>query len=317
MRKLFNQFAWAVTAVLCVFAVLRASQSLGTPNLVLIAAIAPLLMLVALPLLLYAFFFRRWILMVPTLVLSVVAVLWLWSDASLLGGPSPGFGPKVTVVTANINAANADPVSAFDQLAAAEVDLILLQEITPEAMASLATSAWWTQYPHQVNDARDGYYGSVILSRLPLRGEVLWVDGWPMTEAWVDLDGHEVRVINVHVVAPLSNSSVERWKAQLFELGLIGDSTQAPLIMAGDFNATRQHGPLQDLYALGFEDAFLEAGRGIGATWPNGRTGISLLRLDRIFMSDDFQAITARELDPAGSDHRPVFAELELKLAEG
>jgi len=314
MRTMIHRGAWAITLVLGLFALLRAIATVGTPNLVLIAAVTPMILLAAFVLAAYAFLTNKWLLLIPTVALSLLSIFWLSTDVNLFPSSNPGQGLALRVVTANLSAdANPDPQAAFSALAATGADVILLQEVDAPGLASMQASPDWARYPHRVLDAREGFFGSAIVSTRPMTGDVLWVDGWPMTEGQMTIDSTDIRIINVHVVPPLNNSNISRWQAQLHELSLLADATLSPLIIGGDFNATLQHPPLQDLYDAQLSDAFLEAGRGLGATWPVGHTSPRpFLRLDRVLFNDELHAVDAQYGPDTGSDHRSVMVDLEL-----
>jgi len=88
---------------------------------------------------------------------------------------------------------------------------------------------------------------------------------------------------------------------------------KGPVILAGDFNTPpsgRIYGSLRQRYA----DAFQNRGWGWGYTYP---ARLPLLRIDHIFHTSDWRTVDAAVGARAGSDHRPVFAELELASGKG
>jgi len=95
-----------------------------------------------------------------------------------------------------------------------------------------------------------------------------------------------------------------------------------PLILAGDFN-TPPAGAIYGRLTERLRDAFAEAGLGWGHTYPSvwttptlrGRSyrlPWSMLRIDYVFHSAHWQATASEVGGRAGSDHRPLFAELAL-----
>lgn len=81
-----------------------------------------------------------------------------------------------------------------------------------------------------------------------------------------------------------------------------------PIIVAGDFN-TPPAGHVYGLLSGPWQDAFSESGLGWGFTYP---ATFPLLRIDHIFHSADWRAVTSRVGNAPGSDHRPLLAELAL-----
>ena len=87
--------------------------------------------------------------------------------------------------------------------------------------------------------------------------------------------------------------------------------------MAGDFNATGDHEPMDELLGThGLRDAFTEVGRGVGATWPQwDGPVIPVMRLDHVVLTDTVAALSAQVQDSPGSDHRRLSVELALPSA--
>lgn len=85
-----------------------------------------------------------------------------------------------------------------------------------------------------------------------------------------------------------------------------------PLVLCGDFNET----PQTRVYRLAteeLEDAFLDKGSGMGATYGGY---IPFLRIDYILYSDAFEVLSFKKAsDIQFSDHYPITATLKLKSA--
>jgi endonuclease/exonuclease/phosphatase (EEP) superfamily protein YafD len=111
-------------------------------------------------------------------------------------------------------------------------------------------------------------------------------------------------VINVHTVAPINESQARRWRGQLGLLARQNEETDGPLVMAGDYNATKDHGPMDAVLASGMRDAYSEAGTGVGATWPQwGSPTIPVMRLDHVLVNEQVTVLSARIEPNRGSDH--------------
>jgi endonuclease/exonuclease/phosphatase (EEP) superfamily protein YafD len=82
-----------------------------------------------------------------------------------------------------------------------------------------------------------------------------------------------------------------------------------PVLLAGDFN-TPPAGRIYGAIRKQFGDSFSARGLGWGYTYPSQR---SLLRIDYVFHSRDWDTVQCAVGSEVGSDHRPVFAELALR----
>lgn len=115
-------------------------------------------------------------------------------------------------------------------------------------------------------------------------------------------------------------SGIDEWEqnvadrmAQARALANAAQTSVRPIILAGDFNAPDQSLVVRTLQSAGIRDAFAAAGTGYGYTYGHSlRPGISFLRIDHIFVS---QNIGVRDCFVGGklaSPHRPVIADLVL-----
>jgi endonuclease/exonuclease/phosphatase (EEP) superfamily protein YafD len=80
----------------------------------------------------------------------------------------------------------------------------------------------------------------------------------------------------------------------------------AARIVAGDFNAP-QGDKIFSLLGPRMSDTFAAAGRGLGNTLLNDRP---VLRIDQIWVSDEFAVLQAFAHKSSASDHRLVVADV-------
>jgi endonuclease/exonuclease/phosphatase (EEP) superfamily protein YafD len=127
-----------------------------------------------------------------------------------------------------------------------------------------------------------------------------------------------ITVFNVHPLRSGGWRQRYRQIASLLEEEVLPEKT--PVILGGDFNAP-DHSQLYELVAGHLKNAHREAGLGFGFTYPSSDVRVlrlfpapSVVRIDHIFFSDHFVALRAGTMDESGgSDHRAVFAELDLQ----
>jgi endonuclease/exonuclease/phosphatase (EEP) superfamily protein YafD len=306
---------WILGAGMAGLGMNRIFRSTRWPHLIGLQAVGMWLLLPAYPLTLLALIGRRWALAGVAATLSAANTVWLRRQtATGRAGVAPAGASRIRLVTANIFGGNGEVPLLAGDLAAGGADLILLQEVTEQHVADLRAAGVLDAFPFQVLAPSGKPHGSAILSKLPIKcGAVIAVAGYPMTRAEVETASGSVVVVNVHPLAPSVGHQVAAWREQLAGLTrLVGDEA-GPLIVAGDFNATADHLPFNQLLGTGLRDAFDEAGKGIGATWPAWRRPmIPVMRLDHVLVRGPMTVLSAEVQDIRGSDHRRVSVEVAV-----
>ncbi|WP_435830628.1 endonuclease/exonuclease/phosphatase family protein [Polymorphospora rubra] len=230
------------------------------------------------------------------------------------GGPAPG-GPVLRVLTSNVLAGAADPAAVLALVRAERVDVLALQEFTPDAQAALDTLGIADVLPHRVTNPLVGTQGSALYSRFPLSDTgIRWNDGG-FSQAYGTVavpDGPGVLAESVHPAAPYAVSVLDAWRTDL--AAQPAATPDGPLrVLAGDFNATLDHAPLRALIDTGYVDAAAARGAGLIGTWgPYDGDPIPPVTIDHVLV-DRRIGVRAVAVHPvAGSDHRAVLAELAL-----
>lgn len=252
------------------------------------------------------------------LALAAAVALVVAVAPRALDGPQPSLagGRPLSVMTVNLAYGNGDPDVIMELVREHDVELLSLQEMTPEAVRRLDAAGARERFPHRALDARRGAQGSGIMARHALR-DVRRPQGLrlAMPEATMLVPGvGPVRVKAVHPVAPL-RGDVAVWREGLRSLPrATPDGTMRMLV--GDFNATLDHDELRDLLGSGYVDAADAAGAGLHATYGvGGRLLTPPITIDHVLV-DRRARVTAASVHPiAGSDHRAVVATIELPAA--
>ncbi|MEU4471209.1 endonuclease/exonuclease/phosphatase family protein [Micromonospora sp. NPDC023888] len=259
---------------------------------------------------------RRWW---PAAVAALTAVALLGVVAPrALAAPQPAAaGPTVRLLTANLLAGSGDARTLVELVRRHEVDVLTVQEFTPEAQAALDQAGLDRLLPHRQLNPEIGTPGSGLYSRWPLTDVGLRrnLDGWGFTQAYgtVSIPGAPpVRVESAHPSAPYALDQVGFWRADL--------TAQPPAtpdgglqILAGDFNATLDHSPLRALLHTGYVDAADATGEGLTGTWgPYDGDLIPPVTIDHVLVDRRIAVQSVRVLALPGSDHRPVLATLTL-----
>ncbi len=232
--------------------------------------------------------------------------------------------PRISVMTMNISPRVADATQLIQVLRQSNAQIIALQELHL-SIAEVLAPELIDLYPYQALQASEQYTRGVgIFSQFPI------VDDQPIENLvlggqlthLVMADEQIISLLNVHPPPPQTPYTGINSSLRNAEIKMILDIARRelnPVLLVGDFNSTTQN----DDYALiteSYRDAFLEAGTGLGSTFPNfARINPDLswlppiIRIDYIFHSPEWTALSAHAFtESGGSDHYPVYAELAL-----
>ena len=211
------------------------------------------------------------------------------------------------VLTLNVKGGGADAEAVTATVAALEVDILAVQELTAGWCSGWPSAGWTTSCRSSHLDPREGSQGTGLWSRWPLT-PLAPVAGVLAATPRARIDppgGPPVTVTAVHPVAPVADQE-HRWRQ---ELGLIQAAlagTTGPQLAAGDFNASRDHGAFRALLRSGFVDCADAARQRAwpGLTWPADRRYPPLMRLDHV-LAPRRRGPRARGQDRPRAGHRP------------
>ena len=218
------------------------------------------------------------------------------------------------ILTLNALIGGADPAATVAAVRRDHVDVLAVQELTPEMVGRLTDAGVLDLLPFVHSDPREGGAGTGLWSRHPLT-PLPSVPGLRLASpcARITLGGQPVILRAVHPVAPFQGRHRD-WHRELSQLRAVLVATPGAQVVAGDFNASRDHRPFRDLLAAGFSDcADVAAQRPWpGFTWPANRWYPPVMRLDHILVSPGITVTEARTVVVPGTDHRGVLAVLDL-----
>ncbi|MEV4120398.1 endonuclease/exonuclease/phosphatase family protein [Micromonospora sp. NPDC049645] len=249
--------------------------------------------------------------------LAAIALLGAVAPRALASAQPAAGGPTVRLLTANLLAGSGDARTLVELVRRHEVDVLVVQEFTPDAQAALNQLGLVGLLPHRQLNPEIGTPGSGLYSRWPLTEVGLRrnLEGWGFTQAYATVTvpgGPPVRVESAHPSAPYALDQVDAWRTDL--------TAQPPAtpdgglrILAGDFNATLDHSPLRALLRTGYVDAADATGRGLTGTWgPYDGDLIPPVTIDHVLVDRRIAVRSVRVLTLPNSDHRPVLATITL-----
>ncbi|RJQ88568.1 endonuclease/exonuclease/phosphatase family protein [Amycolatopsis panacis] len=254
-----------------------------------------------------ALLLRRWWIGGVALALAVLLVAFV--VPRVLSDDQPNaHGRTVRVLAANLYLGRVDPATVLQLVRDNRVDVLNLLELTPAAVSGLEKAGLFKDLPYRVLHPANGANGSGIVSRFPLTEQNYAGDSsakQPGAEA--DLGGAKLEVIAVHPRSP--DVGFDGWEQELRDLSrAIGE--HGLRVLAGDFNATLDHAALGTVLSRGYVDAAASVGDGLDPTWPN--TAIPFATLDHVLVDRRVAVRDYRALDVVGTDHRAVYAEVQL-----
>jgi endonuclease/exonuclease/phosphatase (EEP) superfamily protein YafD len=258
-----------------------------------------------------------WWLLLPLLVPALILAWWQRPPRRPpAAAPASGGTGQLRVLTLNVKGGRADPDSVLHSLRQLQVDILAVQEMTADWLDALQQAGITEVLPFSQTDPRAGSAGSGLWTRWPL-APLAPLPGMKnaVPRARVEpAGGQPVTVTVVHPAAPVGWQD-ERWQRDLEIIRSELAGTAGPQLVAGDFNASRDHRVFRDILRAGFVDCADAAGQRHwpGFTWPADRRYPPLMRLDHVLGSEAGCVVhQARTMRIPGTDHRGVLAVLEF-----
>jgi endonuclease/exonuclease/phosphatase (EEP) superfamily protein YafD len=248
--------------------------------------------------------------------------LWIYGANFIPRNPEiPDDVQVISIQSHNILAGNHDTETIVSIIQGFDADIVVMQEVT-HLMAAAFESRLSEDYPYQALHPQNiGVQGMAVLSRYPILEDTYWKYEWvptPLAHQRSVLQITETDSIvlyNSHPTHPGMNYSTfnPSWRSR--EIADVLERTfreELPVLLVGDFNLPDLSEDYQHV-TENYTDAFRESGYGMGWTFGMIPNNPPFLRLDYIFITDDFTPISSRVGDSAGgSDHYPLFAEIGL-----
>lgn len=251
--------------------------------------------------------FARVSLLLLTLVTSVgLLSSAAWELPAFVPNSAAATTESVTVVSLNVRHGGADPAQIAAE--AETADVVMFVEATPEWVQALPEQFRQT-FPNAVGAPLQYDSGSVIFSRYPITStEALPASSFQQWSAIVDTPQlGSVRMVSVHPCNPYCGPGL--WTTEHTELrNWLARQGDLPTVVAGDFNAVDDHGPMRELYAAGWRSAASLAGAGFVRTYPADRRFPPLIGIDHILVNDRLTATSFETFSVPGTDHLGVRA---------
>ncbi|MCX4981951.1 endonuclease/exonuclease/phosphatase family protein [Streptomyces sp. NBC_00572] len=314
LRPRHRVTAWAAGLLLVVPALVTACRALDTDAVTPIPQLLSFLPWLTVPaglaLLLAAAARRRVLTFAAVLVLTATA----WSSVPYMPQTVISYGlplARVKAIAANVEFGQG--TRALTGVIRRERPQLVFVSECDRACRDTLTKTFATELPHYATVDGEGSVGSILLSAYPLRDWRMIPAAMGMPGATADIAGVPVRLQLAHPLPPLPGQ-VHLWKRELARIkDFAARHAQGPTLIAGDFNASQDHAAFRAILAAGgLQDASRRANASRTPTWPMEGPLPPYVQIDHVLVNG-FSVRDVRFLDLAGSDHRAVLADLDLR----
>ncbi len=224
----------------------------------------------------------------------------------------------ITILSVNVMQKN----SSYEKL------LELIKEINPCIVLTMETNKSWERalsslekhYDHSVKVPKENRYGMHFYSKLELTDSKvhhLISSEHPSIEAHLkDSQGNDFVFWGIHPPppSPTEKPTARQKDGELMKLAAFVRQSAVPVVVCGDFNnvcwsqSSKQFGRISRM-----KDARIN--KGIYATFP-AKNRLFRIPIDLFFHSKGVEILNLKVLDPIGSDHLPLLAEIHVVHSE-
>lgn len=259
---------------------------------------------------------RRKILLLSTILClaNLVQIIPLYVPYGVFNNGIRDNSQQVKIVHLNVLTSNRNYQSTINYIEERNPDIIALNEVNQSWIDNLKLSE---EYKYSVEEIREDNFGIALYSRIELknpRTEYFGDAGLPSAAAEFYAGDNEVSILATHPLPPVGRSGVEFRNNQFDSIVRNRNSFKESMILLGDLNTTSWSYGFQNL-VKGMDLYDSRRGYGIDFSWPTTMPVLSV-PIDHCLVSKDIEVLK-REIGPdLGSDHRPVYVELNIsKLA--
>ncbi len=225
------------------------------------------------------------------------AVLCLFLRESFDESQTRSFYPKlnqerkIEIAHFNVSAFNDDYEQMLKVIRESEVDLVSIQEVTPDwnffLREGLAES-----YPFSKTVVRIDFHGLAVYSKHPfIRIDTFHFEEIPNIIGSIEVDSThgEVFFVTSHTEPPVSQAAYQRIEEHMGVVASIVSKLKAPVFTMGDYNVVPWSVELQ---AFRLKSKLNNSRRNFTPTAGSAAMPFFDIPIDHIFYSDDFQCVS-------------------------
>ncbi len=261
----------------------------------------------------------RWIRAIALPCTVGLALQLAWSAPYVPHAAPTASGSPLRVLSVNLNFGKGDAAQLARQVTSERPDVLVLVEVQQPIVDALTADGALAAYPYRVGNVPSGWSatgvesdeGTLVLSRTPITQ--LQRLATPNGQYVVRVDA----ATPVTLVAARPRNMLLGLQAWRADSAAVADAARPhlsePLVLAGDFNAVREHITLQRLLDLGLRDAAEQSGAGWQPTYPTHDVLPPLLAIDHVLVNGRVTATAVRSFALDGTDHRGLVADLVVR----
>jgi endonuclease/exonuclease/phosphatase family metal-dependent hydrolase len=235
---------------------------------------------------------------------------------------TPDYTGKLKIISYNIQWSKRinDAIRELQQeIDLKEADILLLQEMDPPAVVSIASSLQYNYilYPAARYNSKGDEFGNAILTRWPIKShrKVILPHEHPLKEyhriavfATLEVDEFEVLTCCVHTHTTILGEEKKLDQVQAV-VNEIYDNHKY-VIVGGDFNSDTEIN-IRKTDLIFSKAGFIRGTKGLGYTTKTGPLGMFKLEMDHIFIKG-LDVVASGKVETAeASDHLPVWVVVE------
>lgn len=305
---------WAATTLV---AVARWSgPDLVATGIVLLAALVPLIVVLAIPVIGLALRSRRWV----SAGAAALAAVAPWGFVLSYAAPAqrPPGTATTRVLLVNADGGKVDPAAVVAAVVEHRPDVLVVTELTVTLAHDLAARglggevvARWVVLPGVDLPATDQDAGIGVWTRWSFAGQQA-VPGTsrPAITARIGADDASFVLVAGHVPAP-HLVGARRWAADLAALRAAADPALGARVVVGTLNATPWHADFRAVTGQRLVDAADAQGEGLRPTWPTWLP-LPVLPLDHVLVGGGIGVDDVETVVLAGTDHRSLLVSLQV-----
>lgn len=318
-----NAVGWSLAILLALVALLRLVAWDTWEPLAVLNALTIILYLPAWVIAIGAVLGRRWWL-TAIACLPVVAQVVFLAPEYTASTPLPAWAARaeaVRLVDANVDKDLRFPRTYLEAIRRNRPDLVLLEELTPDAARAAVRGGVFAPYPYRCGLPAYGAVGLLIASKMRLTGCRIRSDSIEplpaayLVEATAWLPSGPVKLRLVHTIAPLPKYW-HHWTAEMAALApMVRRDGPTRMLVVGDFNATWGNRSFRTILQEGLVDGAAARGEALDMTWPNGAVVPPFARIDHVLTGPGLATTSIRSQTGAGSDHRFLLSTIAVRRA--